>query len=232
MARQPIERSPRRPRHAARAAAARAAAARGAARALGVEVCRAEAARGDAGRDRLLPRAPAEGRDAGGAGTTLRRALRRGAARRARRSELDLGALIERAAGRDALRAYPDAAPALRGAAGGRRAARGGLQLGRLAARAARAHRAAPLVDGAVASAEVGAAKPDPAIFARALALAGARAGGGAGTSATRSRPTSGARGRPGVRAGADRPRRRARGAGRRAPDRLAGRAAGARCVE
>ena len=32
----------------------------------------------------------------------------------------------------------------------------------------------APLVDGAVASAEVGAAKPDPAIFARALALAGA----------------------------------------------------------
>jgi putative hydrolase of the HAD superfamily len=32
----------------------------------------------------------------------------------------------------------------------------------------------AALVDGAVASAEVGAAKPDPAIFARALELAGA----------------------------------------------------------
>jgi putative hydrolase of the HAD superfamily len=32
----------------------------------------------------------------------------------------------------------------------------------------------APLVDGAVSSAEAGAAKPDPAIFARALALAGA----------------------------------------------------------
>ena len=35
----------------------------------------------------------------------------------------------------------------------------------------------APLLDGAVASAELGAAKPDGAIFARALALAGARAG-------------------------------------------------------
>jgi putative hydrolase of the HAD superfamily len=32
----------------------------------------------------------------------------------------------------------------------------------------------APLVDGAVASAEIGVAKPDPAIFARALELAGA----------------------------------------------------------
>jgi putative hydrolase of the HAD superfamily len=36
----------------------------------------------------------------------------------------------------------------------------------------------APLVDGAVASAELGAAKPDPAIFAHALELAGARAAG------------------------------------------------------
>ena len=34
----------------------------------------------------------------------------------------------------------------------------------------------APLVDGALASAELGAAKPDPAIFAEALAVAGARA--------------------------------------------------------
>lgn len=33
--------------------------------------------------------------------------------------------------------------------------------------------RLAPLIDGAVASAELGAAKPDPAIFAHALALAG-----------------------------------------------------------
>ena len=36
----------------------------------------------------------------------------------------------------------------------------------------------APLVDGALASAELGVAKPDPAIFAEALALAGARAEG------------------------------------------------------
>ena len=35
-----------------------------------------------------------------------------------------------------------------------------------------------PLLDGAVASAEFGAAKPDPAIFAHALALAGAQAPG------------------------------------------------------
>jgi putative hydrolase of the HAD superfamily len=35
----------------------------------------------------------------------------------------------------------------------------------------------APLLDGAVASAELGAAKPDPAIFAHALALAGAEPG-------------------------------------------------------
>ena len=34
----------------------------------------------------------------------------------------------------------------------------------------------APLLDGAVASAEIGAAKPEPAIFARGLELAGARA--------------------------------------------------------
>jgi HAD superfamily hydrolase (TIGR01509 family) len=33
-----------------------------------------------------------------------------------------------------------------------------------------------PLLDGIVISAEVGAAKPDPAIFERALAVAGARA--------------------------------------------------------
>jgi putative hydrolase of the HAD superfamily len=36
----------------------------------------------------------------------------------------------------------------------------------------------APLVDGAISSAEAGAAKPDPRIFARALALAGGDGGG------------------------------------------------------
>jgi putative hydrolase of the HAD superfamily len=75
-----------------------------------------------------------------------------------------------------AFEAYPDAVPALRAlradgvacvvvsnwdASLGERLAETGL---------------AELLDGAVASAEIGAAKPDQAIFARGLALAGARA--------------------------------------------------------
>ena len=65
-------------------------------------------------------------------------------------------------------------------------------QLGRLAARRARAHAAAPRsLDAVVTSAEFGAAKPDPAIFAHALALARRDAGRGACTRATTSRPTS-----------------------------------------
>ena len=53
-----------------------------------------------------------------------------------------------------------------------------------------------PLLDGAIASAEVGVAKPDPAIF---RARAGARGHDRApGTSATRPRPTSRARAPPG----------------------------------
>ena len=55
----------------------------------------------------------------------------------------------------------------------------------------------APLVDGAVASAEVGAAKPDRAIFAHALGSRAAPRPAGAGTSATRSAPTCRARARP-----------------------------------
>ena len=54
-----------------------------------------------------------------------------------------------------------------------------------------------PLLDGALSSAEVGAPKPDPEIFTRALALAGARRRRRC-TSATTSRPTSAARSRPG----------------------------------
>ena len=83
----------------------------------------------------------------------------------------------------------------------------------------------APLVDGAVASAVVGVAKPEPAIFARGLALAGVPRRRRRGTSGTRRRPTSPARWRPGSsrcswRATAARPR-----AARGADDRLAGRA-------
>jgi putative hydrolase of the HAD superfamily len=73
-------------------------------------------------------------------------------------------------------RAYPDAAPALR-----ELRARG-LRLVVVSNWDASLHERlaetglAPLVDGAVASAEIGHAKPDGAIFAHALALAGAPA--------------------------------------------------------
>jgi putative hydrolase of the HAD superfamily len=72
--------------------------------------------------------------------------------------------------------AYPDAAPALR------RLRAAGIRLVVVSNWDASLHERlaetglAPLVDGAIASAEAGAAKPDPAIFARALALAGASA--------------------------------------------------------
>jgi putative hydrolase of the HAD superfamily len=73
-----------------------------------------------------------------------------------------------------AFSAYPDAAPALRAL----RAA--GLRLVVVSNWDVSLHERlaetglAPLLDGAVASAELGAAKPDGAIFARGLALAGA----------------------------------------------------------
>jgi putative hydrolase of the HAD superfamily len=76
-----------------------------------------------------------------------------------------------------AFSAYPDAAPALRTL----RAA--GFRLVVVSNWDSSLHERlqetglAPLVDGAVASAELGAAKPDGAIFARALALAGVDAG-------------------------------------------------------
>jgi putative hydrolase of the HAD superfamily len=74
-------------------------------------------------------------------------------------------------------RAYPDAPPALAAL----RAA--GLRLVVVSNWDASLHERlaetglAELVDGAVASAEIGAAKPEPAIFARGLELAGAAAG-------------------------------------------------------
>jgi putative hydrolase of the HAD superfamily len=72
--------------------------------------------------------------------------------------------------------AYPDAAPALR------RLRAGGVRLVVVSNWDASLHERlaetglAPLVDGAIASAELGVAKPDPAIFAHALELAGATA--------------------------------------------------------
>jgi len=76
-----------------------------------------------------------------------------------------------------AFSAYPDSAPALRALRAG------GWALVVVSNWDASLHERlaetglAGLVDGAVASAELGAAKPDGAIFARGLALAGARAG-------------------------------------------------------
>ena len=108
--------------------------------------------------------------------------------------DVPVGALL------DALRffAYPDAAPALRElrAAGLRTVVVSNWDH----SLHERLHETglAPLLDGALASAEVGAAKPDRAIFAAALELA--RAPTTPGTSATRWRPTSRARAAAGLR--------------------------------
>lgn len=88
-------------------------------------------------------------------------------------AEADGALLVEALLGALRFRAYPDAAPALRALR-----ARG-IRLVVLSNWDASLHERleetglAPLVDGAVASAVLGAAKPDPAAFAAALALAG-----------------------------------------------------------
>ena len=113
-------------------------------------------------------------------------------------------------------RAYPEVPAVLeRLRAGGARLAVVS-QLGRLAARRPRAHRrCAPLVDAVVISAELGAAKPDPAIFRAALErLGGHGRRGDPRRRQRRGRRRRRARGGPG--GGARRPRRRA-GARRRA---------------
>jgi putative hydrolase of the HAD superfamily len=110
------------------------------------------------------------GRDAAGLAELRRRAE---AMRPALGTDADGAALTEALLGALRFRAYPDVAPALRALR------RLGLRLivvsnwdvslhDRLAETGL-----APLVDAAVASAELGAAKPDGAIFAHALALAG-----------------------------------------------------------
>ena len=194
---------------------------------LGMDVGARGGAAGDAGRDRLLPRAPARGVATRPALAALRRrcaeVLRAAlGARRRRATRLTRGA-----AGGDPLRRRsPTPCRALRALRGAGRAARRGLELGRLAARAARADRARRRCSTArCPPPSSGAAKPDPAIFVRALALAGGRARRAPGTSATlRGRRRGRARRRAARRAG--RPRRR-RGRARRArPCRVAGRAA------
>jgi len=91
------------------------------------------------------------------------------------RPELDLGALTDTLLEAIRFEPFPDAVPALRAlrAAGLKLVAASNWdvslheQLGRTGL--------SGLLDGAVSSAEVGAPKPDPEIFVRALALAGAQ---------------------------------------------------------
>jgi putative hydrolase of the HAD superfamily len=93
------------------------------------------------------------------------------------RPELDLGVLTETLLGAIRFEPFADAVPALRAL----RAA--GLKLVAASNWDVSLHEQldrtglTPLLDGALSSAEVGAPKPDPEIFARALALAGAEPG-------------------------------------------------------
>ena len=166
---------------------------------LGVDVGEAAARRRDPRRDRVLPRAPPRGARRGGAGRAAPRvgggdapgARPALAARRRRRSP-------PRCSTRSRFTAYPDVAPALRALRAG------GCALVVVSNWDASLHERlaeaglAGCVDGAVASAELGAAKPDGAIFARGLALAGRGARRTRGTSATTSPRTSRARWRRG----------------------------------
>ena len=176
---------------------------------------RAAIARGD----RPLPRAPARGRRRGRRSPRCGAPAPRRCGRRcpSRAASLAGDALDGGAAGRAAL-------PRLPGGARRRCAscARRGIRLVVVSNWDVSLHERlaetglAPLLDGAVASAELGAAKPDPAIFARGLELAGAARGGRlARRRLARGRRRRRARGGPD--AGARGPRRRARAARRRA---------------
>jgi putative hydrolase of the HAD superfamily len=116
-----------------------------------------------------------EGRDAASLAGLRRRSAE--AMRPALEIDADAAALTDALLAALRFRAYPDVAPALRDLR-----ARG-LRLVVVSNWDVSLHERleetglAPLVDGAVASAELGHAKPDPAIFAHALRLAGAPAG-------------------------------------------------------
>ena len=199
---------------------------------LGVEVSRRGGGAGDEGRDRATTARicgwaatrPGSRRCAARCAEVLRDALGRPRAR-PRRADRD-------AAGRDPLRAVPRRGAGAAGAAGGAgssswRRSNWDVSLHEQLDRTG----LTPLLDGALSSAEVGAPKPDPEIFARALALAGARPEEALHVGDDVEADVGGA-----LAAGLE-PVLIDRdgtldGAAGRAPDRLAGRAAGALCVE
>ena len=170
--------------------------------ARGVARARERGGVGDRRGDRLLPRAPATtARDARGARARCARAAPRSCATRSPRTRATSTDLQDALLGALRFRAYPEVPEALRRAA---RAA--GLrlvvveQLGRLAARGARAHRprAARRRRG---QRRPRSARPSPTRRSsrRRSRVAGVAAARGACTSATRRRPTSPARAPPGI---------------------------------
>ena len=188
----------RRPRHPARADAARAAPARGAARAArGSRSPRPRRARAMKAEIAYYRAHLRMGRDAAGLA-----ALRRACAEVLRDALARAGARPRRAdrgaAGGDPLRAVPRRGPGAAGAARGRRPPRRRLQLGRLAARAARRDRAdAAARRRALLGRGRGAQAGPGDVRARARAR-GRDARRRRCTSATTSRPTSAAPARPG----------------------------------
>ena len=144
-------------------------------RAIGVEVSEEAAAKAMKAEIAYYRAHLGQGRDQAGL-AALRRACAEVVRDALGRQELDRGVVERKLLGALRFDPFPDAVPALEAlrAAGVRVVAASNWDVSlheQLAATGL-----TPLLDGALSSAEVGAPKPDPRIFTRALALAGARA--------------------------------------------------------
>ena len=142
-------------------------------RAIGVEVSEEAAAKAMKAEIAYYRTHLGQGRDQAGL-AALRRACAEVLRDALGRPELDLGEVERTLLGAIRFEPFPDAVPALEAlrAAGVRVVAASNWDVSlheQLAATGL-----TPLLDGALSSAEVGAPKPDPRIFTRALALAGA----------------------------------------------------------
>ena len=142
-------------------------------RAIGVEVSEEAAAKAMKAEIAYYRAHLGQGRDQAGL-AALRRACAEVLRDALGRPELDLGEVERTLLGAIRFEPFPDAVPALEAlrAAGVRVVAASNWDVSlheQLAATGL-----TPLLDGALSSAEVGAPKPDPRIFTRALALAGA----------------------------------------------------------